>query len=253
MPLPLIPRAPPHQANIVGKPVITATQMLESMITNPRPTRAECTDVANAVLDGTDCVMLSGETANGSFPAAAVSIMSHICAQAENCINYEQLFLAVRGSCLDLLGDGQMTTPEAIASSAVKTAMDMGAKMLVVISETGNTARLVCKYRPAQPVMVLTDREEVARQCDGLCRGAVCISMGSMIGSDSLLMRAAEMGKEMGICQKGDAIVCVHGLLEGRPGSTNMLKVRFGARGAGGDACESVASESVASESVASE
>jgi pyruvate kinase len=134
-----------RKANIAGKPVITATQMLESMIKNPRPTRAECTDVANAVLDGTDCVMLSGETAGGDFPLAAVNIMSRVCAEAESAITYPLLYAAVRGSVL--IAKGEIDTSEAICSSAVRTAIDIGAHMLVVLTSTGNTARLVSKYR----------------------------------------------------------------------------------------------------------
>ena len=128
--------------------------MLESMCSNPRPTRAECTDVANAVLDGSDCVMLSGETAGGKYPVRAVQMMAHVCREAEMCINYSSVYLAVRGSTMEEVG--AMNTPEAIASSAVKTAMDMNAKMLIVLTESGNTARLVAKYRPEQPILVLT-------------------------------------------------------------------------------------------------
>lgn len=212
-----------RKANLAGKPVITATQMLESMISNPRPTRAECTDVANAVLDGTDAVMLSGETAGGDYPLEAVRMMSNICVQAESTISYDRLYQALRTSVLETYGS--MTTQEAIASSAVKTANDMGAKMLVVLTETGNTARLIAKYRPEQPILVLTALGETARQTEGMLRGTMSRVMGSMIGTDSILFRATDIGKKQGWIKAGDAVVAIHGMHEARSGSTNMLKV----------------------------
>ena len=126
-----------RRCNIVGKPLL---RKCLKVCGNPRPTRAECTDVANAVLDGSDCVMLSGETAGGKYPVRAVQMMAHVCREAEMCINYSSVYLAVRGSTMEEVG--AMNTPEAIASSAVKTAMDMNAKMLIVLTESGNTARL---------------------------------------------------------------------------------------------------------------
>jgi pyruvate kinase len=197
--------------------------MLESMIVNARPTRAECSDVANAVLDGSDAVMLSGETANGAHPFAAVSFMSRICCEAEGVTNYAQLFAAIRESTLSEVGT--MSIPEAVASSAVKTAIDMAAKVIIVCSETGNTARLISKYRPAAPILVLTTTDDSARQLTGLCRGARTLVLGSLIGTDSVLARAVDRVKEWGWAKTGDCVVAVHGTLEGRPGSTNLLKV----------------------------
>merc|ERR1719272_2092115 len=124
------------RCNLVGKPVVTATQMLESMIGLPRPTRAECTDVANAVLDGTDCVMLSGETAGGKFPLQAVTAMAAICVEAEKCIDYGELFAMVRASSLRKYG-GRFGVTEAIASSAVITAEELKATMIICYTEHG--------------------------------------------------------------------------------------------------------------------
>lgn len=197
--------------------------MLESMITNARPTRAECSDVANAVLDGTDCVMLSGETANGSHPIAALSYMARTCVEAEGIVNYGQLFAAIRESTLS--EHGNMSVAEAVASSAVKTAMDMGAKGIIVCSETGNTARLIAKYRPPMHVLVLTGTDSVARQTAGLVRNAQVVVMGSMMGTDSIVHRAEELMKERGWVKAGDCVVAVHGQIEGRPGSTSLCRV----------------------------
>jgi pyruvate kinase len=211
-----------RKANLSGKPVITATQMMESMITNARPTRAECSDVANAVLDGTDCVMLSGETANGAHPVSAVRFMARTCTEAEGVVNYSQLFGAIRESTLHEVG--QMGVAEAVASSAVKTAIDMGAKAILVCSETGNTARLVAKYRPPMPVLVLTATESVARQVSGLVRGVRCMVMGSMIGTEGIIHRAEDVLKDMGLVRSGDTVVAVHGQIEGRSGSTSLCR-----------------------------
>ena len=178
-----------RKANLLGKPVITATQMLESMIVNARPTRAECSDVANAVLDGTDAVMLSGETANGAHPLAAVRYMARTCCEAEGITNHAALFAAIRESVLTEIGT--MSIAEAVASSAVKTAIDMGAKCVIVCSETGNSARLVAKYRPAAPILCLAASDEAARSVGSLCRGVTPHVMGSLIGTDSIVHRVS--------------------------------------------------------------
>jgi len=212
-----------RKCNIVGKPVITATQMLESMIKNPRPTRAECSDVANAVLDGTDCVMLSGETANGSFPIEAVDIMHQVCCEAENDLNFHAVYQATRNSSIKYYG--KLPAFEAVASAAVGVSLDVGARMIVVLTDTGNTARYVAKYRPSVPIIVYTALEETARQCSGYLKNCKAQVIGSMIGTESILFRAIDIGKQQGWVHKGDAVVCVHGMQEAMPGSTNMLRV----------------------------
>jgi pyruvate kinase len=135
----------------------------------------------------------------------------------------DQLFMAIRGATLE--NSGQMEMGEAVASSAVNTAMEMGASMIVVLTETGTTARLVAKYRPACPLLVLTALQEVGQQCAGLLRGAHVRVLGSMIGTDSILARATDIGKSEGWVKAGDTIVAVHGVQEARSGATNMLKV----------------------------
>lgn len=136
-------------ANAAAKPVITATQMLESMVNNPRPTRAEVTDVANAVLDGTDCVMLSGETAGGKFPIEAVTIMAGVCKEAETLLNPYTTYQEMME-----LSPVPMDTREALASSAVRCATKVGAKLIISLAASGATARLIAKYRPDVPILV---------------------------------------------------------------------------------------------------
>merc|ERR1711957_1135790 len=132
------------KCNIGGKPVVTATQMLESMTALPRPTRAEASDVANSVLDGTDCVMLSGETAAGAFPVEAVTIMRKICETAESVLNYGSAYQNIRQSVKDRYG--KMSQVESVCSSAVKTAMDGESPLIIALTETGHTAQLIAKY-----------------------------------------------------------------------------------------------------------
>jgi pyruvate kinase len=209
------------KCNAAGKPVITATQMLESMIQNPRPTRAEATDVANAVLDGTDCVMLSGETASGEYPLEAVTYMAGICREAElveAATHYPTLFEGFRQAQLKL------TTPEVVCSYAVRAANDLKADMIITITETGATARLVCKYRPRVPVICVTNSEFTANTLN-LSRGAIPFVVDSVKGSEYLVQLAMDKGKVLGLCSSGSLVVIVAGTLEGIPGNSNSLKV----------------------------
>lgn len=150
-------------------------------------------------------------------------MMSKICVQAEGAIHYNELYQALHNSVLDTYG--QMDTQEAITSSAVKTAIDINAKMIVVLTESGNTARLVSKFRPSMPVLVLTALGGTARQAEGFNKGVTARCMGSMIGTDSILFRATDLGKQFGWVKPGDNVVALHGMVEARSGSTNMLKV----------------------------
>jgi pyruvate kinase len=240
------------KCNRAGKPVVTATQMLESMIKNPRPTRAEATDVANAVLDGTDCVMLSGETAAGSFPVEAVKVMVKICREAESSLDYFALFKSVMKN-----SPIPMTPLESLASSAVRTAHKVRAALIVVLTRGGSTARLVSKYRPSVPILtvavpVLTT-DSLTWTCSGeaparhalLTRGLIpLLAEGSARATDTdttdeILTAAIEHAKESGYCRlvrqalladlrsnadnavaQGDAVVALH-----RIGSASVVKI----------------------------
>jgi len=213
-----------RKANIAGKPVVTATQMLESMIQNPRPTRAECSDVANAVLDGTDCVMLSGETANGEHPRAAVKIMAETCCEAESATNFDSLYQAVRNSTLNRYGT--LSTSESIASSAVKTAIDIKAKAIIVCTESGATAQQVAKFRSGRHTTVLTTSERVARQCFGVMKGCAAKVLPSLEATDKVVSETIDDMKKRGIAKAGEAIVVVHGS-KTQTGATNTMRIQY--------------------------
>lgn len=213
-----------RKANIAGKPVVTATQMLESMVSNPRPTRAECSDVANAVLDGTDCVMLSGETAGGEHPTAAVQIMAETCTEAETAINFNSLYQAVRNSTMARYG--HLSTSESIASSAVKTAIDVDSKAIIVCSESGATAAQIAKFRPGRPVIVLTTQEQTARQTFGVLKGCKAVVLPSLDATDEVVTEVIKRLVAKGTCCSGDPIVVVHGT-SARVGATNIMRMQY--------------------------
>ncbi|EZG42626.1 pyruvate kinase [Gregarina niphandrodes] len=146
------------KCNLAGKPVIVATQMLESMINAPRPTRAEVSDVANAVLDGADAVMLSGESANGQFPVNAVRMLANTALEAESCLDYKALYKAIHSS---VMAKGPVGVSEAIAASAVESAEDVNASVIVALTQTGYTARLLAKFKPRQMIIAVRPLLEV--------------------------------------------------------------------------------------------
>jgi pyruvate kinase len=211
-----------REANLAGKPVVTATQMLESMIGNPRPTRAECSDVANAVLDGSDCVMLSGETANGPYFEEAVRVMSRTCCEAENSRNYNALYTSVRSSVMQRFGG--LSATESLASSAVKTAIDVNATMIVVLSESGRMARFVAKFQPGRPVVCLTPSEIVARQAGSLYKGVHAYVVDSLKDDVGLSQEVAKEAVRVGVVKPGDLMVVVSGMLYGEK-ANNQVRV----------------------------
>lgn len=224
------------RCNTLGKPVICATQMLETMTYNPRPTRAEVSDVANAVLDGADCVMLSGETAKGEYPIETVIMMHKLCREAEEIILNPPLF----DELLSITPKPTSMT-EAIASSAVNACMEQKAKAIIVLTTTGNSARLVAKYRPRVPILTVTRFSRVARQCH-LYRS--CYPMhykkesavdtsrpGSPImmdqwqeDVDSRITWAMEEGKKRGMLEVGDTVVAIQGW-RGGAGFTSVMRI----------------------------
>eukprot|EP01122_Echinamoeba_exundans_P011246 TRINITY_DN440_c0_g2_i1.p1 TRINITY_DN440_c0_g2~~TRINITY_DN440_c0_g2_i1.p1 ORF type:complete len:549 (+),score=134.55 TRINITY_DN440_c0_g2_i1:141-1649(+) len=212
-----------RECNLAGKPVITATQMLESMIQFPRPTRAEATDVANAVYDGTDCVMLSGETANGKYPLETISTMAKICLEAEKQIDYRALYTNLRKHVITK-SHGHTSVPESIASSAVKTSWDLSASLIIVLSDSGDTLRFVSKYRPHTPIICITAEPKTTRQIL-VTRGALPRLVASMRGSEHIVDEAIKWAKSQGICKSGESVVITGGHIEAQSGSTNVLRV----------------------------
>jgi pyruvate kinase len=185
------------KCNLYGKPVITATQMLESMCNAPRPTRAEAGDVANAVLDGTDCVMLSGETAGGNFPLEAVTIMRRLVEEAEAALDYHSGFLNIRKTVRGHLGT--VSVAENMASTAVKSSLDAGAPAIVVCTRSGVTARLVSKYRPLAAIIAVTDDEYTARFLQ-TSRGIVgCVAPTDQDAETVIAPNAIQFAQRIGI------------------------------------------------------
>jgi len=207
--------------NVAGKPVVTATQMLDSMIRNPRPTRAEMTDVANAVFDGTDCVMLSGETAKGTYPVETVQTMVKICAAAERNIDSPQVFADIRQQ---MKLDKNISVAETITSSAVKTAFDIDCKMILCLTESGSTARLVAKYRPDIPIVCACSVETVARQLL-IHSGTFPMVIGSIFTGTGDLSRAMNKCVAAGMIKDGDFVCIIEGQRPGQTGDTNRMRV----------------------------
>ncbi len=200
-----------------GKQVITATQMLESMINNPRPTRAEITDVANAIYDGTSAIMLSGETAAGQFPVEVVRTMDLIAATTEKNIDYKHEFDTRRESSGTSIAEG-------IAHATVTTAHDLNAKAIITVTKRGKTARLISKYRPAFPIIGCTTDEENQRQMS-MSWGVTPLVIDEETSTDELFAKAVAAAKASGIVEDGDLVVITAGLPLGISGMTNMMKV----------------------------
>ena len=204
-------------ANRLGKPVITATQMLESMILAPRPTRAEVTDVANAILDGTDAVMLSGETSVGQYPVQTVRMMEKIARETEKSFPFEQVAEERRREVGDAIDD-------AIAHDACHTAGIVGARAIVAFTTSGSTALRVARYRPRTPLLALTSREDVRRRL-ALVWGVHPVVVAEQSSADEVFATASRCARELGLARPGDVLVITAGVPLGVSGSTNLLKV----------------------------
>ena len=200
-----------------GKQVITATQMLESMIKNPRPTRAETTDVANAIYDGTSAIMLSGETAAGLYPVEAVKTMARIAETTEECINYAKRFRSREE-------DSAENVTNAISHATVTTALDLNAKAILTVTTTGGTAKLLSKYRPNRPILSCTPNVRTWRQLS-MSWGVVPLMSRIMDTTDDLFNHAVECAVKEGYLENGDLVVITAGVPLGISGTTNLMKV----------------------------
>ena len=215
--IPAIQKELIHKGYNAGKQVITATQMLESMISNPRPTRAEITDVANAIYDGTSAIMLSGETAAGEYPIEAVSTMALIAETTEYNIDYKSRFHK-RGT------DSNPNIANAISHACVTTAHDLDVKAIITVTKGGSTARLISKYRPLCPIISCTTDEVVCRQMN-MSWGVTPIIINEETSTDELFEHAVDAAKKYGYVEQGDRVVITAGVPLGISGTTNLMKV----------------------------
>lgn len=208
-----------EKANIQAKPVITATQMLESMIKAPRPTRAEASDVANAVLDGSDCVMLSGECANGDYPLQAVTIMAKCCVEAESIIQYRRLFYDIKG-----LTPAPIQTAEAVAASCCSAALDLPIGLIIVLTDSGKLARLVSKYRPQVKILACSINSSVVRQMNTV-RGCIGFKIPTFQGTENVIQFVISEARKMGLTNGGCQVAVIHGTNEDTPDESNIFKI----------------------------
>ncbi|KAA6448628.1 pyruvate kinase [Bacillus swezeyi] len=214
--VPLVQKELIKKCNALGKPVITATQMLDSMQRNPRPTRAEASDVANAIFDGTDAIMLSGETAAGNYPVEAVQTMHNIASRSEEALNHKKI-LSARSKQVG------MSITDAIGQSVAHTAINLEVSAIVTPTESGHTARMISKYRPQAPIVAVTVNDSVSRKLS-LVFGVFATSGQNHSSTDEMLENAVQKSLDTGIVHHGDLIVITAGAV-GEAGTTNLMKV----------------------------
>lgn len=215
--VPLVQKMMIKKCNYAGKPVITATQMLDSMQRNPRPTRAEASDVANAIFDGTDAIMLSGETAAGKYPVESVQTMARIAERAESALEYREMFVKQANA-------QQTTVTEAISQAVANSALDLRAKAIITSTKSGYTARMVSKYRPKSPIIAVTTDEKVSRYL-ALTWGVLPIIGGEAETTDEMFDIAIEKAMSTGMLSLGDTVVITAGVPVGLAGTTNLIKI----------------------------
>jgi pyruvate kinase len=215
--VPIVQKHMIKKCNRAGKPVITATMMLDSMQRNPRPTRAEASDVANAVFDGSDAVMLSGETAAGKYPVESVLTMARIAERTEESLEYREIFMRQAQS-------QQTTVTEAISQAVANSALELDARAILSATESGYTARMVSKYRPKSPIIAVTPSEQTMRRLS-LVWGVVPIQCPSATTTDELFETAVNSTVAAGYATYGDIVVITAGVPVGRAGTTNIVKV----------------------------
>lgn len=217
--VPLAQKEMIRKCNKAGKPVITATQMLDSMIRNPRPTRAEVTDVANAILDGTDAIMLSGETAAGKYPEEAVEVMSNIAKRTETSIDYKNLLK-------DKSFDKEISVTDALSHATCTTAADLDASAILTATSSGHTTRMVSKFRPSAPIVAATTSERVRRRLS-LSWGVYSVLTEELQSTDDIIEASVQKALEAKHINNGDLIVITAGVPVGVAGTTNLIKVHI--------------------------
>ncbi|MFB5762571.1 pyruvate kinase [Paenibacillus medicaginis] len=216
--VPMLQKEMIDKCNLAGKPVVVATHMLESMQVNPRPTRAEVSDVFNAVTQGADVVMLSGESAAGKYPVPSVQTMASIAKQAESIIDYMEQFNKRRA--------GQLTNiTEVISQSAVSASLELSASAIIIATESGFTARMISKYRPQAPIIAVTQHQEVLPKIC-LLSGVIPVLGGKMTTTDEMFETATRNAIETGYICPGDTVVLSAGVPIGQTGNTNLIKVQ---------------------------
>ncbi|MGG5340514.1 pyruvate kinase [Enterococcus sp. AZ192] len=216
--VPVVQKELIKKCNALGKPVITATQMLDSMQRNPRPTRAEANDVANAIYDGTDAVMLSGETAAGDYPLEAVQTMARIAVRTEEALINQDSF------ALKLYSKTDMT--EAIGQSVGHTARNLGIQTIVAATESGHTARMISKYRPKAHIVAITFTEQKARSLS-LSWGVYATVAEKPASTDEMFSLATHVSQDEGFASEGDLIIITAGVPVGEKGTTNLMKIQM--------------------------